>query len=120
MREVVVLKLFRFATLFLAIAVAGGLDAGTNGAAAQSLNQLRASGAVGERYDGFAVVRQNNAAARKVVANANAQRRKIYAQRAKSQGVSPAQVGRVYAKQIMQRAPKGTWFQTERGAWRRK
>ena len=51
MREVVVLKLLRFATLFLALAVVGGLDARTNGLAAQSLDQLRASGAVGERLE---------------------------------------------------------------------
>ena len=88
---------------------------------AQSLDELRASGAVGERYDGFAVVRDAGAAgATSVVDEVNNQRRAIYEQRAAAQGVAPADVGRVYAGQIMQKAPSGTWFIDENGNWRQK
>ena len=47
-------------------------------AQAQSLDGLRASGAVGERFDGYAVARDSSAAG--VVSQVNAQRRQIYEQ----------------------------------------
>ncbi|MDP6706022.1 MAG: YdbL family protein [Alphaproteobacteria bacterium] len=85
-------------------------------AKAQSLNQLRASGAIGERFDGYCVARSGGAAT--AVANSvNAERRKIYAKRAAEQGVPVDQVGRVYAKQIFDGAPSGTFFQQEGGKW---
>jgi uncharacterized protein YdbL (DUF1318 family) len=113
-----VLKLFRFAILAAALTAAG---AGTApDAVAQTLNQLRAQGVIGERYDGRAVARKATPAVKKVVAGVNAKRLSIYSQRARKQGVSPAQIGTVYAKQIMKRAPKGTWFQVKNGRWSRK
>lgn len=91
-------------------------------ARAQSLDALRASGAVGERFDGLAVVRDAGASAqmRALVAQVNAKRGQIYAQRAAQQGVPSAQVGRVYAKQILQKSASGTWFLNEAGQWVRK
>lgn len=87
-------------------------------AAAQSLDALRASGAVGERFDGYAVARQSSAAG--VVAQVNAQRRQIYEQRAAQQKVPVEQVGRVYAGEIFQNAPAGTHFLDATGKWVRK
>ncbi|MFQ5774422.1 MAG: YdbL family protein [Kiloniellaceae bacterium] len=87
-------------------------------AAAQSLDALRASGAVGERFDGYAVARDASAAA--VVNQINAKRKQVYTQRAASQGVPVDQVGRVYAQQILQKAPPGTYFQKPDGSWVRK
>lgn len=90
-------------------------------APAASLQDLRASGAVGEGYDGFVHVRPGGGAAAKAVADStNAQRRAIYEKRARQQGISIEQVGRVYAKTIFDSAPAGTWFLTENGAWARK
>jgi len=90
-------------------------------AIAQTLDDLRASGAIGERYDGFVTVRDASAAGAKSVANeVNAKRKTLYAQRAASEGVTPEDVGRVYAAQIMQQAPKGTWFLDANGNWRQK
>lgn len=85
-------------------------------AKAQSLDQLRASGAIGERFDGYCVARSGGAATA-VVNAVNAERRKIYAKRAAEQGVPVDQVGRVYAKQIFDGAPSGTFFQQEGGKW---
>ena len=87
-------------------------------AAADALNDMRASGAVGEAFDGFARARKENA--KDFVAEVNAQRRKIYVKRAKAQGVGVDQVGRVYAEQIAKKAPAGTWFLSEGGDWTRK
>ncbi len=82
---------------------------------AQSLNQLRASGAVGERFDGYAQALQSSAAG--TVDKVNAKRRKIYAERAASEGTSTDQIGRVYARQIFAKAPPGTKFLQDNGAW---
>ena len=86
---------------------------------AQSLDELRAQGVVGERFDGFAVVRDANASAgiKAMVNDINAKRRAIYDERAKAQGVASEQVGRVYAEQILQKAPPGTWVMSADGRW---
>ncbi len=84
-------------------------------ALAQSLDQLRASGAVGERFDGYAQALQSSAAG--TVDQVNAKRRKIYADRAASEGTSTDQIGRVFARQIFAKAPPGTKFLQDNGAW---
>ncbi len=90
-------------------------------AEAQSLDQLRASGVVGERFDGYAEARGGaSAQARALVSQVNAKRRRLYQQRAAEQRVPAGQVGRVFAQQIMQKAPRGTPFLTESGRWTRK
>ncbi len=103
------LTLLAVTTLILGLSLSGPP------ALAASLDQLRASGAVGERFDGYAKALKSSAAG--TVKKVNAQRRKIYAERATSEGVSPDQVGRVYAKQIFAKAPRGTKFLKENGAW---
>lgn len=109
---------------FLSIVVAASVAAATGlvavPAAAQTLNQLRASGAVGEGYDGYARVRQPGGNATAVVEAVNAKRRAIYAKRAGEQGTTAGEVGRVYARQILAKAPPGTWFLMESGQWVRK
>ncbi len=104
--------LFRLTILAVAVLTLGlsGLPA-----LAQSLDQLRASGAVGERFDGYAEALQSGAAG--TVNQVNAKRSQIYADRAASEGVSPDQIGRVYAKQILAKAPPGTKFLQDNGAW---
>lgn len=87
---------------------------------AQALDDLRRSGAIGERYDGFVAVRQNVPGAAAIVAQVNAERRRIYAERARQQNITPAQVGLVYAQEIVRNAPAGTWFLDQSGNWRRK
>ena len=87
-------------------------------ALAQDLDALRASGAVGERFDGYLVARDGSAQG--FVDQVNAKRRQIYQQRAASQGVGADQVGMVYAKEILGDAPAGTWFQKPDGSWAQK
>ena len=103
-----------FRLTFLAVAT---LVLGLSGppALAQSLDQLRASGAVGERFDGYAQALKSGAAG--TVKKVNAKRRQIYAERAAAEGVSADQIGRVYAKQIFAKAPRGTKFLQQNGAW---
>ncbi|WP_373089774.1 YdbL family protein [Sneathiella sp.] len=101
----------------LAIAVLGS-GLASFPAWAGELEDLRASGAIGEAYDGFA--RARDSSAKSFVDNLNAQRREIYTKRAAAQGVPVDQVGRVYASQILQKAPAGTWVLAENGTWKQK
>ena len=89
-------------------------------AAPASLDELRQSGAIGERHDGYVVVRSGAAGAAEIAAQVNAERRRIYETRAKEQGITATQVGTVYAPKIFSGAPAGTWFQAADGSWRRK
>lgn len=87
-------------------------------ALADGHGNLRASGAAGERFDGFLELRDPSAAGAKAkVAAVNKKRRKIYAKRAKSDNVKVEQVGQIYAQEIMEKAPKGTWFLKKNGKW---
>lgn len=90
----------------------------TGPASAQSLDELRASGKIGERYDGYVVARDSAVADQ--VAQINAKRRDIYEQEAAKQGVNLTQVGKVYAAKIVRQVPAGTWILTEDGNWRQK
>ena len=107
---------FSLLSLLAMAAVALPLLAGP--ASAQSLDELRASGKVGERYDGFAVARDPSVA--DMVKEINAKRREIYESQAKKQGVTVEQVGAVYAAELLQKLPAGTWFLTAAGEWRKK
>lgn len=94
------------------------------GAVAQSrvLDAPRAAGTVGERYDGYAVVRDQSQAASlgPLVDQVNRERRQVYSQRAQAERAPIDQIGRVYAAEIFRSAPAGTWFQQESGQWVRK
>jgi hypothetical protein len=87
---------------------------------ADDLDDLRASGAVAERYDGFVMVKDGGGNAQSVVDRVNAERQAIYAERAKQQNVTAEAVGQVYAAQIMAAAPSGTWFLGADGSFARK
>ena len=92
---------------------------------AQSQSRLldapRAAGIVGERYDGFAVVRGTaSPEISTLVDQVNAERRAVYAQSAAKDRVPIEAVGKIYATQIIKSAPSGTWFLSEDGKWTRK
>ena len=106
----------------LCLTGAGGivaLNAASAYAQSKPLDAPRSSGVVGERYDGYAVVRDVKAPAdvRKLVEDTNAERRKVYTEQATAKGAPAEEVGKVYAGQIMSAAPAGWWFQGADGAW---
>lgn len=114
----------RFSSFSRRLLLAGLLLLVAVGATAQDrvLDAPRAAGTVGERYDGYAVVRDQSRAASvaTLVERVNAERRKIYSDRAAAERVPVDQIGRVYAAQIFKSAPPGTWFLQESGQWIRK
>ncbi|WP_455372109.1 YdbL family protein [Limibacillus halophilus] len=102
--------------VFIGLALAGLLStAFALPAFADQLDDLRKSGAVGERYDGLLVARDGSAG--NFVKEVNAKRSSIYQQKATQQGVSVEAVGKVYAVEIFKKAPAGTYFQQENGSW---
>lgn len=91
-------------------------------AAAKDLDQYRAEGVIAERFDGYVELRSDNAPAeaKQVVQDVNSKRRQVYERRAEEQNVSPASVGKVYAEQILEKAPKGTYFKRSDGSYLQK
>ena len=102
--------------------IAAMAPAGAVHAAERPLDAPRAQGLIGERYDGLAVVHDPKAppAVQKLAEDINAQRRQVYAAKAAAQGVPVLEVGKVYATEIMNKAPAGTWFQGADGTWKQK
>ena len=98
------------------------LVAGSAPALADPLDAPRASGLVGERFDGFAVVRDPNASGdvKALVNEINAKRRAFYDQTAEQQNTTTVAVGKIYANKIFEKAPRGYWFLTSTGQWRQK
>ena len=94
------------------------LSLGATIAWAASLQDLRASGALGESASGYVVARDPSANAE--AAAINKKRKAVYAEKAAAQGVGIDQVGKVYAREILNQVPKGTWIQNEKGQWLQK
>lgn len=84
---------------------------------ADTLDSLRASGAIGESDNGYVVARESGARAE--ADKINAKRRVIYQEKAATQGVGMDQVGKVYAEEIFRKVPAGTWIQIN-GNWTKK
>jgi uncharacterized protein YdbL (DUF1318 family) len=91
-------------------------------ARADALDDARAQGAIGERFDGFAAIRDPSASAgaRTLVEDINAKRRKLYNEVSTREGTTIEAVGRIYARQIVDIVPAGTWMLGENGKWARK
>src|SRR3546814_15522611 len=82
------------------------------------LDEMRASGKVGGRNEGFVEARDAAVAAQ--VKEINAKRTAIYQQQAEKEGVPLAEVGKGYAIGSVKQVPAGTWLLTADGQWRRK
>jgi hypothetical protein len=98
------------------------ISAGPAAAQSRPLDGPRAAGVIGERFDGYTVLRDQSAPAdiRQLVETTNAERRDVYEKRAKATNAPVEEVGKVYAEQIMQQAPDGTWFLGPDGNWTQK
>jgi uncharacterized protein YdbL (DUF1318 family) len=105
----------RIARLWFALAALGlALSAG----AEEDWKALRASGALGERYDGMLEARAERAAG--VAQSINASRRELYAKRAAESGATVDQVGRIFFQENLPNLPAGTWLHLEDGTWKQK
>lgn len=91
-------------------------------ARADALDDARAQGTIGERFDGFAAIRDPSASpgTRRLVEDINAKRRKLYNEVSTREGTTIESVGRIYARQIVGNVPPGTWIMRGNGQWVRK
>jgi len=92
-------------------------------AAAQTppVDAARASGAVGERYDGYlGVSGVVSGPVRSQVARINIQRRSLYSRLAASKGASPQDVGITAGCQLLAGLGAGEAYMLADGAWRRR
>jgi uncharacterized protein len=97
------------------IALGGAAVQAQGGATAE---QLRASGAAGERWDGLMEARDPSAQAD--VAAINERRMELYRERAGAQDVPWEDVGMVYFEQIFATLPSGTWIKGTDNVWGQK
>lgn len=108
--------------LVVLAAVASMLSAPDFAAADARLDSYRASGVIAERFDGYVEIRDSGAPAdaRALVDEVNAKRRALYARRAQESNVPVEEVGKVFATQIVNSAPPGTYFRQQGGGYVRK
>jgi uncharacterized protein YdbL (DUF1318 family) len=91
-------------------------------AAAQSLDQAKAAGQVGERIDGFVGVVDANAPGdvRAMVDRVNAERRQKYDDIAAERATSVEAVAQIAGQKLIERAPSGEYVLGADGQWRQK
>ena len=89
---------------------------------AQSLDQAKAAGLVGEKVDGFLAVVDADAPAevRAMVDRINAERRAKYAEIAKNQNAPMDAVTKIAGQKLVERTPAGQYVLGADGRWRRK
>jgi uncharacterized protein YdbL (DUF1318 family) len=91
-------------------------------ATAQSLDQAKAAGLVGEKADGFVGVVAADAPAevRAMVDRINAERRAKYAEIAGKQNAPIDAVAKIAGQKLTERAPSGQYILGADGQWRQK
>ena len=94
-----------------------------SGASAQSpiVDQARAQGLAGERYDGYmGVVGTGSPALRSAVGAINIQRRSLYSRLAANKGATVQEVGLTAGCQLLARVAVGQAYLLSDGTWRRR
>ena len=91
-------------------------------AAAQSLDEAKAAGQVGERIDGYVGVVDASTPGdvRAMVDQVNAERRQKYAEIAAERGTSVEAVAQIAGQKLIARAPGGQYVLGADGQWRQK
>jgi len=108
-----------FAARIGAIVLALGLFALP--AAAQSLDEAKAAGQVGERIDGYVgAVGSASGAIQALVKKVNGEREAQYAKIAKERGTSVQAVGQIAGQKLIERMPKGGYVMGADGQWQQK
>jgi len=107
----------------LKLAMAAIALAVASGASAQSpiVDQARAQGVAGERYDGYmGVAGPASPALRSAIGAINIQRRSLYSDLAARKGASPQEVGLAAGCQLLARVAVGQAYLLSDGTWRRR
>lgn len=98
-----------------------GLMLAAPAGAQPALSQARASGQVGERYDGYlGLASPAGAAVRQQLSAVNIKRRALYSQLASRRGVAPGDVGVTAGCELLARVAPGEQYMLPDGVWRRR
>lgn len=91
-------------------------------AGAQTLDEAKAGGLVGERVDGYVgiVVANPSTEIRELVNKTNAGRRKVYEDLAKRNDITVEAVGVVSGEKLRDQARPGEYIQSSSGQWMKK
>ena len=100
----------------IALAVATSASAQT-----PLVNQARAQGVAGERFDGYmGLAAPGSAALRSTIGAINIKRRSLYSDLAAKKGASPQEVGLTAGCQLLARVAVGEAYLLSDGKWRRR
>jgi uncharacterized protein YdbL (DUF1318 family) len=100
----------------IALAVATSASAQT-----PLVNQARAQGVAGERFDGYmGLAAPGSAALRSAIGAINIKRRSLYSDLAAKKGASPQEVGLTAGCQLLARVVVGEAYLLSDGKWRRR
>lgn len=89
-------------------------------ALALDLDQARAEGLVGERFDGLIAAVKSGGEVDALVARINAQRMEEYRRIAQQRGVPVTEVQKLVGQQLIGKVPAGTYVMTPSGSWQQK
>lgn len=91
-------------------------------ASAQSLDEAKAQGLVGEKVDGYvaAVTASPSPEIQALIQSTNDGRRKVYADLAQRNGITVEAVGILSAEKLHANARSGEYIQSPSGQWQRK
>ena len=84
------------------------------------IDSMKSRGIIGENNGGYLQFVGTERSNEQLVAEENADRRKVYDAIAAKQGTTAELVGSRRALQIAQNAPTGTWLQAPDGSWSKK
>lgn len=115
-------NLFRILIAALALTALGATTLIPASAGGPVIDQAQRDGLVGERIDGYLGLVDQNADAdiRRRVNEINAQRRTLYGQLARREGVPVEQVARLTGEKQIQKAARGEFVMRDDGRWTRK
>lgn len=116
------INLFRTVIAAIALTALGATSFIPASAGGPVIEQAQADGLVGERIDGYLGLVDPNAAPdiRRRVNEINAQRRTLYGQLARREGVPVEQVARLTGEKQIQNAARGEFVMRDDGRWTRK
>lgn len=87
---------------------------------ALNLQEARASGAVGEKSDGYVAARKDEAEVQALVAEVNTKRQQEYARISKENNQSVDVVAKLAAAQIINGLAPGVYYQAPDGIWKQR
>ena len=113
-------------SIFMALFLLSGLDASAASVKERMLsrvgaiNELKNGGLVGENNRGFLEFRSSKKPQQQLIGAENKDRKSVYAQIAKQQGIDITLVGQRRAQQLAAKGSPGQWFQKPDGSWYKK